>query len=96
MYVEISSFLIQMNDFLIKCTQEFENNLTALQNINSENNKKKNNILNSKVVNIFTKFSAIGCFTGVTLSIGCPFLTPIVAAVMLTAIGLQIAQTISN
>ncbi len=96
MYVEISSLLIQMNDFLIKCTQEFENNLTALQNINSENDKKKNNILNSKAVNALTKLSAIGCFTGVMLSIGYPFLAPIVAAMMLTAIGLQIAQTISN
>lgn len=79
-YIETLGFLIKTNEFLVECLKELDGN------------GKGKNILNSKAVNMFTKFSAIGCYTGVMLSIGCPYLAPVVAGLAVTAVGVQIAQ----
>lgn len=81
-YIETLGFLIKTNEFLVECLKELDGN----------GNGKGKNILNSKAVNMFTKFSAIGCYTGVMLSIGCPCLAPVVAGLAVTAVGVQIAQ----
>ena len=92
-YIEILGFLVKANEFLVKIK-------SLLNSLEGNGDKKEEGwlkgILNSKAVNMFTKFSAIGCFTGVMLSIGCPYLAPIVAGLAVTAIVIQIAQVATS
>ena len=92
-YIEILGFLVKTNEFLVKIK-------SLLNSLEGNGDKKEEGwlkgILNSKGVNMFTKFSAIGCFTGVMLSIGCSYLAPIVAGLAVTAIVIQIAQVASS
>lgn len=92
-YIEILGFLVKANEFLVKIK-------SLLNSLEGNGDKKEEGwlkgILNSKAVNMFTKFSAIGCFTGVMLSIGCPYLAPIVAGLAVTATVIQIAQVASS
>ncbi len=92
-YIEILGFLVKTNEFLVKIK-------SLLNSLEGNGDKKEEGwlkgILNSKGVNMFTKFSAIGCFTGVMLSIGCSYLAPIVAGLAVTAIVIQIAQVATS
>lgn len=87
-YIEILEFLVKTNEFLEKSLKEIELSLEKFGKKKEETAKLRL----KKGINIATKFSSIGCFTGVMISIGCPYLAPVVAAIALFATSLQIAQ----
>lgn len=93
-YIEMLECLVKTNEFLKNSFEEMESCVEKL-----EEKKKKGKIesmLHSKDANMFTKLSSIGCFTGVMISIGCPYLAPVVATLAVVAIGVQMAQVASS
>lgn len=93
-YIEMLECLVKTNEFLKNSFEEMESCVKKL-----EGKKKKGKIesmLHSKDANMFTKLSSMGCFTGVMISIGCPYLAPVVATLAIVAIGVQMAQAASS